>query len=420
MTLRREHKLFLVAMAVLFVIAIAVLSTGNVAYSIAVFCIFFVIMMGLSYLNYKNANRLEDSQKALIFALANLAEWRDPETGLHLERTRNYGVILAKELAKNPKYKNQIDKDFIDSIYHAAPLHDIGKVGIRDAVLLKEGRLTDEEYAEMRRHVVIAKNILSEIIKKFGVASRYLPVCLNIAAYHHEKYNGTGYAEGLKGDEIPLEARIYALCDAYDAIRARRPYKTEKSHEDAVSIILSERGKHFDPNIVDAFIACHHKFMEAYETYSMLTNVYDIKDDTRNVGAMNIVWSDRFIVGNETIDGQHKGLVDLINTLLDSIMRGEGEEKIDEALVFLESYVGRHFGTEEELMTKTGYPEYALHVGQHIQFVQRFHILKDRFNKEGVTPELLLDINRHLVQWLVNHILQTDKRLGEYLSRHRA
>ncbi len=419
MPLRREHKIFIISMAVLFVVAIAVLSTGNVAYSIAIFCLFFIIMMGLSYLNYKGARKLEDSQKAIIFALANLAEWRDPETGLHLERTRNYGVILAKELAKNPKYTNLINQEFIDGIYHAAPLHDIGKVGIRDAILLKEGKLSDVEYAEMKRHVIIAKNILSDIINKFGSTSKYLPMCLNIAAYHHEKYDGTGYAAGLKGEEICLEARLYTLCDAYDTIRAKRPYKKEKSHEEAISIIVSERGKHFDPDVVDAFLACHHKFMEAFEAYSMLSDVLDTKTDERSTEGMNILWTDKLLVNVAIIDQQHKELIDLINNMLNAIQLGEGAEKIAEAIDFLEVYVSKHFGEEEQLMTNSEYPEYALHTSQHIQFVQRFHILKQRFEKEGVTSELLLDLNRHLLQWLVKHIMATDKRLGEYLSGYK-
>ncbi len=417
MILRTEHKLFLAAMAVLFVVAVFIISLDNVILSLSVFCIFFAVVMALSYINYKNAQRLEDAQKAIIFALANLAEWRDPETGLHLERTRNYGVILAKELSKNPKYSKTIDRVFIDSIYHASPLHDIGKVGIRDAVLLKEGKLTEWEYEEIKRHVVIAKNILTEIISKFGSVSRYLPMCLNIAAYHHEKYDGSGYAKGLKGEEIYLEARIYALCDAYDAIRAKRPYKQEKSHEETVAIILSEKGRHFDPDIVDAFMACHQQFMEAYETYSLLYDVNKTKEDAKNVGSINIVWNDKLLVGVEVIDQQHKELVELINNMINSILRGEGRETLSQAIAFLETYVSKHFSTEEVIMTDTGYPEYALHAGQHILFVERFHILKDRFDSEGITSELILDLNRHLVQWFVNHILGTDKRLGEYIAK---
>lgn len=415
--LRKEHKLYIVVMIILFFAAIFIIRQGNTPYSIAIVCLFFAATMGLSYLNYKNAKRLEDAQKAIIFALANLAEWRDPETGLHLERTRNYGIILAKELAKNPKYSKIIDKEFIDSIYHAAPLHDIGKVGIRDTVLLKEGPLTDEEFAEMKRHVVIAKNILTEIISKFGTVSRYLPMCLNIAAQHHEKYDGTGYVEGLKGDEICLEARIYALCDAYDAIRAKRPYKQEKTHEDAVKIILSAKGTHFDPDVVDAFMNCHQKFMEAYETYSLLKDVKEIKEENKNISSMNIQWSDRLLTGVEVIDKQHKELVDIINGMLDAIIKDEGREKIANTFIFLESYVSNHFSTEEELMIKTNYPEYALHTSQHIQFVERFHILKQRFEKEGINSDIVLTLNRHLVQWLVSHILRTDKRLGEHLTK---
>ncbi len=222
--------------------------------SVILLALFLGLISIIVYMNILRFKELIGAQKTTIFALAELAEWRDPETGYHLERTRNYAVVLAGQLRKNKKYRQIITDDFIEDLYDAAPLHDIGKVGIRDSVLLKKGELSAKEYAEMKKHVLIGKQVLQDAIDKFNIKQSFIIAGKNICAYHHEKYNGKGYHEGLKGDEIPLEARIFALCDAYDAIRTKRPYKSRLSHEEAVRRIKRDSGEHFDPDIVDAFL----------------------------------------------------------------------------------------------------------------------------------------------------------------------
>ncbi|MFH1543049.1 MAG: HD domain-containing phosphohydrolase, partial [Patescibacteria group bacterium] len=204
---------------------------------------------------------------AIISSLAGLTEGRDPETGRHLERTRNYSVVLAKQLRKDKKYRKLITNEFIEDLYDATPLHDIGKVGIRDAILLKESKLTNEEYEEMKKHVQIGKQVLQNTIDRFKLKQSFFIIGRNICAYHHEKYNGKGYLEGLKGQEIPLEARVFALCDAYDVIRSKRPYKDELSHEEALRRIKSDSGEHFDPDIVCAFLKCEKEFLKVSDTY---------------------------------------------------------------------------------------------------------------------------------------------------------
>ncbi|MDK2954294.1 MAG: hypothetical protein PWQ27_1677, partial [Kosmotoga sp.] len=236
--------------------------------STLVFILFLTLMLVVIYLNLSKSKDLIGAQKAIMSSLATLAERRDTETGRHLKRTREYAAILAKQLRKNKKYRKIITNEFIENLYDTTPLHDIGKVGIRDSILLKEGKLTEQEYEEMKKHTLIGKQILQDAIDKYQLKGSFITMARNICAYHHEKYNGEGYPEGLKGEEIPLEARIFALCDAYDAIRSKRPYKDALPHEEALRRIKADRGKHFDPDIVDAFLECEKEFERVSNIYS--------------------------------------------------------------------------------------------------------------------------------------------------------
>lgn len=228
----------------------------------------FSMMLIISRIYFSNFKETITNEKNIRFSLARLTEWRDWETGQHIQRTSRYAVILAKELSKHKEYKKIITKEFIDDIYEAAPLHDIGKVGIRDEILLKRGKLTEEEYEEIKKHVLIGSKVIQSILDRSLAKPSSLIMAKNICEYHHEKYNGKGYLKGLKGKEIPLEARIFSLCDAYDAIRSNRPYKGSLSHEEAIKRIKFDTGKHFDPDIVNAFLNCEKKFLEINLTYS--------------------------------------------------------------------------------------------------------------------------------------------------------
>ncbi|MBN1150413.1 response regulator [candidate division WOR-3 bacterium] len=196
----------------------------------------------------------------VIFSLAKLAESRDTDTGNHLERMRHYSKALAESLAKGPNPPQEIDRNFIEEIYLTSPLHDIGKVGIPDKILLKAGKLDDTEYEKMKNHTLIGFNTLIEAYNK-SPRAKYLKMSAEIAKYHHEKYDGTGYPEGLSGEGIPLSARIVALADFYDALVSRRIYKEPYSHETAKTIILQNKGKHFDPMVVEAFLRCEAHFI---------------------------------------------------------------------------------------------------------------------------------------------------------------
>jgi putative two-component system response regulator len=207
------------------------------------------------------------TRDAAIFGMAKLAESRDPETGAHLERIRNYTRTLAAELGNNPKYADVIDDEYVLMIYQSSPLHDIGKVGVEDNVLLKPGKLTPEEFDVMKRHAQIGGDALAATQRWDKTEHNFLSMGREIAYYHHERWDGKGYPKGLKGEEIPLAARIMALADVYDALASKRVYKEPMSHEDACRIILAEAGKQFDPDVVAAFARVEQKFRDIHQAH---------------------------------------------------------------------------------------------------------------------------------------------------------
>jgi len=233
--------------------------------SIAMLAGFSALAAAIGFIAISRYKKLLRAQYGIIFSLAALAEGRDPETGEHLERTREYAILLAKELRKRKAYRKTITTDYLDALYASAPLHDIGKVGIPDAILLKESGLTEREYETMKTHVLIGNRVLKRTMETYKLNQTVFTVGLNIATFHHERYDGLGYPDGLKGEEIPLEARIFALCDAYDTIRIKRPYKGEMPHEEAIARILEDKGKHFDPLVVEAFIQVESQFKAVSE-----------------------------------------------------------------------------------------------------------------------------------------------------------
>lgn len=201
-----------------------------------------------------------DSRNAIIFGLANLTEFRDNDTGKHLERISKYSVLLARGLQKTAKYKNYITENYINDLQISSILHDIGKVGIEDKILLKRGKLTKEEFEKIKMHPVIGSKVIESINKKMK-DKFFLNMAFQIVLYHHEKYDGSGYPKGLQGDNIPLSAQIVALADAYDALVTKRVYKEAFDHMKSFEIILEEKGKHFNPDIVDVFQSIHNDFV---------------------------------------------------------------------------------------------------------------------------------------------------------------
>ena len=201
---------------------------------------------------------LRHTRDVALLTLAKLAESRDSDTGLHLERMSEYSRVLAAGLAGGT-YGDRVDEEFIEWVHKSSPLHDIGKVGIPDAILRKPGPLTPEELAIMRTHTTIGGDTLRSVLEKYREQT-FLTMAMEIAYSHHERWDGEGYPAGLEGTEIPLAARIVTIADAYDAITSRRPYKDPFSHEEAVRRIVVDRESHFDPVLVDVFVERAHEF----------------------------------------------------------------------------------------------------------------------------------------------------------------
>ncbi|MCG3131372.1 MAG: Chemotaxis response regulator protein-glutamate methylesterase [Phycisphaerae bacterium] len=226
-------------------------------------CIRSIADAGAIALNHlERRRRLQESVLVLLRTIGRLSEYRDDETSLHLERVARYARLLAQRLLDDGAFRGQINEEFVEMIELAAPMHDIGKIGIPDDVLTKPGALTDEEFDLMKTHTEIGFRVLSMAMEGTAGGAPLLRMCSDIAYAHHERYDGRGYPRGLSADEIPLAARIVALADAYDAITSVRRYKEAASHEQAVERIRRDSGKHFDPVIVRAFLDGDRQFDE--------------------------------------------------------------------------------------------------------------------------------------------------------------
>jgi putative two-component system response regulator len=198
--------------------------------------------------------QLTATQDMAVFALAHVMDSRDPETGEHLQRMRRYAQSIAEELADGGPYAAMIDHRFLEDLYRSSPLHDIGKVAVPDAVLQKPGRLTAAEFEEMKKHVVVGGQTLEMARDQVGLGT-FMDMAIDIARYHHERFDGTGYCQGLQAEEIPLSARIVALADVYDALTSQRVYKSAYRQDVALEIIVGASGSQFDPVVVGAFLA---------------------------------------------------------------------------------------------------------------------------------------------------------------------
>jgi response regulator RpfG family c-di-GMP phosphodiesterase len=206
-------------------------------------------------------------QEAMLETIANITETRDPETGDHIRRTRSYVKALAEHIRNKSAYADSVDDAYVEHLVQSAPLHDLGKVGVPDYILLKPGQLNAEEFEEMKKHTQCGKKVIDTAQAKLGDAS-FLRVAGEMALTHHEHWDGTGYPNGLKGEEIPLSGRIMAIADVYDSLTSGRHYKEGISHKKAVEKILAKRGSQFDPQLVDAFMEIHALFHAIAEQFA--------------------------------------------------------------------------------------------------------------------------------------------------------
>ncbi len=233
--------------------------------------------------------QLTSTQDMAVFALAQLADSRDPDTGEHIRRMRAYSQVLAEELSVNGPYTDVVDDKFLEDLFRSSPLHDIGKVGIPDSILLKPARLTDEEFDAMKQHVTIGAETLETAARHGGQEDSFLHMAAEIARFHHERFDGSGYCAGVVGYDIPLSARIVALADVYDALTSRRVYKAAYEPEAALETIERDAGTHFDPAVVDAFI-------DRFEDFKKIGRMIDEGDPN---SLTHLLTEGRFVIGRE-------------------------------------------------------------------------------------------------------------------------
>ena len=207
----------------------------------------------------REAELLKD---VIIEAMGEMAEYRDPETGSHIHRTREYVQLLAETLVTHGHFLDQLTPEYIVLLRKSAPLHDIGKVAIRDSILLKPGKLTPEEFEEMKKHTVFGEEVIANLEQMAGHPTSFLSCAKEIAGTHHERFDGSGYPRGLAGDVIPLAGRIMAIADVYDALISKRVYKNTMPHDEAMKIMIAGNGTHFDPILIDAFLELETVFKE--------------------------------------------------------------------------------------------------------------------------------------------------------------
>jgi hemerythrin-like metal-binding protein len=338
------------------------------------------------------AHRLLRTQHATVSTMATLAEYRDVDTGEHVARVARHVTEITQVLAD----RGQVDDaELIGQIGLAAILHDIGKIAIPEAVLLKPAALDAAERRMMEMHAGLGRDILMRAAARSDNAG-LLRRAAEIAYSHHEKYDGTGYPAGLKGEHIPLAARIVALVDVFDALTSLRPYKEPWPYEKAVETIVAGSGSHFDPDVVEAFLWL----------------------EERRKAADFFVWDESMSVGNPELDVDHKRLIGIINRLW--VAEDNGNRQVIEfVLDDLVHYTEVHFKREEDMMDRGDYPDFQRHRRIHQAICQRLEEIRWEYF-QGIREELRGEILEFLKDWLNEHILVEDMRYRPYLPKWAA
>jgi hemerythrin-like metal-binding protein len=328
------------------------------------------------------AQRLLRTQHATISTMATLAEYRDVDTGEHVARVARAVTEITQVLADRGHVP---DADLISRIGLAAILHDVGKIAIPEAILLKPGALDAAERKTMETHTALGRDILTQAATRSDNAA-LLRLAAEIAYCHHEKYDGSGYPAGLKGDSIPLAARIVALVDVFDALTSLRPYKEPWPYEKVIRTIAEGSGSHFDPLVVDAFLSL----------------------EERRRSADFFVWKDEMSVGHPELDVDHQRLITIINRLW--VAEGNGNRQVIEfVLDDLVHYTESHFKREEQMMAAVDYADFERHRGIHRGICRRLEEIRWEYF-QGIREELRGEILEFLKNWLNQHILVEDMR----------
>ncbi len=342
---------------------------------------------------------LEDARTDAIRRLGAASEYRDNETGMHVMRMTHYATAIAKAMG--------LPEETRELLTICAPMHDVGKIGISDAILLKPGRLSGEEYEVMKTHTEIGKRLLNG-------EDALISAARDIAACHHERWDGDGYPYGLAGEEIPVLARICAIADVFDALTSVRPYKHPWPFEDAINYVMQESGRYFDPKVVVAFEQALPEIARIRELYR------DDIIDPRQVVSLPptvyreggwVVWEPDLSVGIDVIDEHHRYLFDLTNELFEVVSQKRGAREVARILKLLEQYAQVHFRAEERMMEHHGYSALDRQLHQHHRFEVRLKEFYGELHDNPLTAQF--DVLVYLRDWLVAHIRYEDAQLRE-------
>ncbi|TAN65784.1 MAG: bacteriohemerythrin [Methylobacter sp.] len=345
---------------------------------------------------------LEEARADAIRNLGVASEYRDNETGWHIMRMTNYAQAIAKAMG--------LPTDQRELLYVAAPMHDVGKIGIADAVLLKPGKLTADEFEIMKTHTNIGVSILTGNDALIAAAR-------DIAGSHHERWDGMGYPQGLAGEQIPILARICSVADVFDALTSTRPYKEAWTVEDATAWVIAESGKYFDPEIVAAFSKAMPEILRIRELYR--DDIIDPKqiltlpplEPREDAWAP---WDENLSVGIDVIDEHHRYLFDLINDLYDVVINKLGAREVARLIKALDAYAKVHFRAEEQMMTHYGYDGLKRQQQQHHAFEEKIREFYEELHANPLVAQF--DVLSYLRDWLVKHILVEDAQLRSLVS----
>jgi cyclic di-GMP phosphodiesterase len=345
---------------------------------------------------------LEEARANAIRTLGVASEYRDNETGWHIMRMTNFAQAIAKNLGLSDQQR--------EMLYMTAPMHDVGKIGIADAILLKSSKLTPEEFEIMKTHTTIGVTILNG-------EDPILSAAREIAGHHHERWDGTGYPNGIKGEQIPILARICAVADVFDALTSTRPYKDPWPVEKAADWIVSQSGKHFDPAIVEAFQQAMPDLLRIRELYR--DDIIDPKEKlvlppVERGKEEWVIWNDSLSVGIDIIDEHHRYLFDLLNDLYDVVTQKRGLRNVARLIRALDSYAKVHFRAEEMMMSHYGFEGIKRQESQHQAFEKKIREFFEELHSNPLVAQF--DVLLYLRTWLVNHILIEDTQLHSLVS----